>query len=70
MRKFIIFYILDVIWIVFFLSLAIMRNLSTQTGLLAIENLGRFVLFSVLCFVGIIALVIVVIIQLVYIKKK
>ncbi|PJI09532.1 MULTISPECIES: hypothetical protein [Clostridium] len=70
MKKYMIFYVIDTIWIILFLVLAIMENSSTKTGLPAIGSLGRFALFSLLCIVGIIILVIVVIIQIISMKKK
>lgn len=70
MRKYLIFYVVDLIWTIFFLVLALKEQLSSSTGLSALGVLGRFVLFSILCIIGIIALVIVAAIQLISIKRR
>jgi hypothetical protein len=62
--------VFDLIWIIFFLVLAIMEGSSSTAGLAALEILGRFVLFSGLCIIGVIALVIVGIIQLILIRRR
>ncbi|ADL53291.1 hypothetical protein [Clostridium cellulovorans] len=70
MRKYRIFYVLDSIWIVFFFLKAVIENNSSKTGLVALESLGHFVLYSILCIIGILALVIVMIIHKISIKKR
>ena len=70
MKKYRIFYVLDSIWIFFFFLKAVIENSSSKTGLAALESLGDFVLYSVLCIIGILALIIVMIIHKISIKRR
>lgn len=69
MKKYRIFYVLDLIWIFYFFLKAVIENSSSKTGLAALESLGDFVLYSGLCILGILVLIIVIIIHLISIKR-
>ncbi len=43
----------DFIWIIVFLMLAIKANREATVGLAALTSLGNFVMYAILCIVGI-----------------
>lgn len=65
MKKYLIFFVVDFIWIIVFLMLAMNENRLAATGLAALTRLGNFVLYAILCIVGIILFIIGIIIWLI-----
>ena len=64
MKKLHIFYLVDSIWIIIFGLLALYENSLSETGLSALETLGKFSLYSLLCLIGMLCFIFVGIIQL------
>lgn len=69
MKKYRIFYVLDLIWILYFFLKAVIENNTSKTGLAALGGLGDFVLYCGLFIIGILALAIVMIMHRISIKR-
>lgn len=71
MKKKVIFYIIDTLWIIVFFTLAYQVNENESYGLAALTDVGYFVLYSFLFIFGVIVMLIVsgiIIIQ--WIKRR
>jgi hypothetical protein len=70
MKKFIILYITDILWIAVFLILALYVNANPATGLAALNSAGWFIIFGICFLIGIVALLITVIINALWLLRK
>ena len=69
--KYLIFYVIDLIWIIFFLGKAIIEDSTPPVGgYVPFEGMGEFLLYSGLFLAGILAFVIVAIIQIISIIRN
>jgi len=69
--KYLIFYILDLMWIIFFLEKAIIADSTPPiSGYVPFEGMGDFFFYSGLFLAGIFAFVIVAIIQIISIIRN
>lgn len=68
MKKYRIFFVADLIWSTTFLILAARANRQSATGLEALESLGDFIMYALLCIAGVIAFIIGMIIWLIRCK--
>lgn len=66
-KKLKIFYIIDISILIVSLLLAIIENAIPQTGLAALESVGRFVVFGI---IFIISAFLLVMVSLIYIIKR
>lgn len=64
MKRLHVFYLVDSIWIILFGMLALYENSSVETGLAALEELGKFSLYSLLCLIGMVNFIFIGIIQI------
>lgn len=64
MKRLHVFYLVDSIWIILFGMLALYENNSVETGLAALDGLGRFSLYSLLCLIGMLSFIFIGIVQM------
>ena len=64
MKRLHVFYLIDFMWIIIFGMLAVYENNSTEIGLSALEGLGRFSLYSLLCLIGMLSFIFIGIVQI------
>lgn len=72
MKKKAVFYIINVIWIIYFFIKAYQENESHDDGLAALGSVGDFYLYAILFILGIVVILITTIINIIFwrVKKK
>ncbi|MBE6049152.1 MAG: hypothetical protein E7214_00430 [Clostridium sp.] len=69
MKKRTVFYLVDLIWIIVFGVLSFIENKSTDVGLEALEGLGRFYVYFVLCILGVVELIVMLLVNFIKSRK-